>query len=149
VFILIPHNQGLVYVLNFEDLREAAPNRPAPGVRLIPKTLCTFLPLFLCSSGAVRYLMNVPGKAGQDMLLVSSEACMLLDGQELTPRWTLSTAQILRYRVFFQSQIDPIADTGLSGIPQPTPRRMSWRGPCASPRGFPPVLVLSAPVEGP
>lgn len=50
----------------------------------------------LPSSGAVRYLMNVPGKAGQDVLLVTSEACVLLDGQELTPKWTLGTAQVLR-----------------------------------------------------
>ncbi|XP_059934349.1 protein FAM234A isoform X2 [Mesoplodon densirostris] len=48
------------------------------------------------SSGAVRYLMNVPGKVGEDLLLVSSEACVLLDGQELVPRWTLGAAQVLR-----------------------------------------------------
>lgn len=41
--------------------------------------------------------MNVPGKAGQDLLLVTSEACMLLDGQDLEPRWTLGEAQVLRY----------------------------------------------------
>lgn len=51
----------------------------------------------LHSSGAVRYLMNVPGKAGQDLLLVSSEACMLLDGQDLVPRWTFGATQVLRY----------------------------------------------------
>ncbi|XP_057551552.1 protein FAM234A [Hippopotamus amphibius kiboko] len=48
------------------------------------------------SMGAIRYLMNVPGKVGQDLLLVSSEACILLDGQDLAPRWTLSAAQVLR-----------------------------------------------------
>ncbi|KAB0401621.1 hypothetical protein E2I00_007279, partial [Balaenoptera physalus] len=48
------------------------------------------------SSGAVRYLMNVPGKVGEDLLLVSAEACVLLDGQELVPRWTLGAAQVLR-----------------------------------------------------
>ncbi|KAM4820117.1 protein FAM234A isoform 1-T2 [Thomomys bottae] len=50
----------------------------------------------LPSSGEVRHLMNVQGKAGQDVLLVNSEACVLLDGQELTPRWTVSVAQVLR-----------------------------------------------------
>ncbi|KAM5227305.1 protein FAM234A [Ctenodactylus gundi] len=50
----------------------------------------------LPSSGTVRYLMSVPGSAGQDVLLVSSKACVLLDGQELTPKWTLETAQVLR-----------------------------------------------------
>ncbi|XP_004438301.1 PREDICTED: protein ITFG3 [Ceratotherium simum simum] len=52
--------------------------------------------LLLHSSGALRYLMKVPGKAGEDLLLVSSEACELLDGQDLAPRWTLSAAQVLR-----------------------------------------------------
>lgn len=41
--------------------------------------------------------MNVPGKAGQDLLLVSSEACVLLDGQDLVPRWTFGATQVLRY----------------------------------------------------
>lgn len=50
----------------------------------------------LHSSGAVRYLMNVPGKTGQDLLLVSSEDCKLLDGQDLVPRWTLGATQVLR-----------------------------------------------------
>uniref|UniRef100_A0A8C5LBK9 Family with sequence similarity 234, member A n=1 Tax=Jaculus jaculus TaxID=51337 RepID=A0A8C5LBK9_JACJA len=50
----------------------------------------------LHSSGAVHYLMHVPGKAGQDILLVSSESCVLLDGQDLMPRWTLGTTQVLR-----------------------------------------------------
>ncbi|XP_043311911.1 protein FAM234A [Cervus canadensis] len=52
--------------------------------------------LLVHSSGAIRYLMNVPGKAGDDLLLVSAEACMLLDGQDLTPRWTFGTTQVLR-----------------------------------------------------
>lgn len=46
--------------------------------------------------------MNVPGKTGEDLLLVSSEACVLVDGQDLAPRWTFSAAQVLRYRVFLQ-----------------------------------------------
>lgn len=48
-------------------------------------------------------MMNVPGKAGQDLLLVTSEACMLLDGQDLGPRWTLSVTQVLRYVQLLQS----------------------------------------------
>ncbi|XP_006146401.1 protein FAM234A isoform X1 [Tupaia chinensis] len=52
--------------------------------------------VLLHSTGTVRYLLSVPGAAGQDVLLISSEACLLLDGQELTPRWALSTAQVLR-----------------------------------------------------
>lgn len=46
--------------------------------------------------------MTVPGKVGEDLLLVSSEACVLLDGQELAPRWIFSAARVLRYSVFLQ-----------------------------------------------
>lgn len=52
--------------------------------------------LHLHRARAVHYLMNVPGKAGQDVLLVSSDDCTLLDGQDLTPKWTLGTTQVLR-----------------------------------------------------
>ncbi|KAG8508939.1 Protein FAM234A, partial [Galemys pyrenaicus] len=48
------------------------------------------------SSGAVRHLVLVPGPAGQDLLLVSTKACVLLDGRELRTRWTLNAAQVLR-----------------------------------------------------
>uniref|UniRef100_A0A8P0PGM3 Protein FAM234A n=1 Tax=Canis lupus familiaris TaxID=9615 RepID=A0A8P0PGM3_CANLF len=48
------------------------------------------------SPGALRHLTHVPGKAGEDLLLVTSEACVLLDGQDLTPRWTFRTAQVFR-----------------------------------------------------
>lgn len=51
------------------------------------------------SSGAIHYLMNVPGKGGKDLLLVSSDSCVLLEGQELAPRWTFSAPQVLRYRL--------------------------------------------------
>lgn len=40
--------------------------------------------------------MNVPGKAGEDLLLVGAEACVLADGQDLTPRWTFRVAQVFR-----------------------------------------------------
>ncbi|XP_038184722.1 protein FAM234A [Arvicola amphibius] len=63
----------------------------------------------LPSSGAVRYLMNVPGKAGQDVLLVSSEACMLLDGQDLMPRWTLGATQVLRKPILGHYKPDTLA----------------------------------------
>ncbi|XP_051023682.1 protein FAM234A [Acomys russatus] len=63
----------------------------------------------LLSSGAVRYLMNVPGKAGQDLLLVSSEACMLLDGQDLVPRWTFSATQVLRKPILGHYKPDTLA----------------------------------------
>ncbi|XP_028612295.1 protein FAM234A isoform X1 [Grammomys surdaster] len=63
----------------------------------------------LHSPGAVRHLMNVPGKAGQDLLLVSSEACMLLDGQDLVPRWTLSATQVLRKPILGHYKPDTLA----------------------------------------
>ncbi|XP_069875851.1 protein FAM234A-like [Dipodomys merriami] len=63
----------------------------------------------LHSSGEVRHLMNVQGNAGQDVLLVTSEACVLLDGQELTPRWTVSGAQILRKPILGHYKPDTLA----------------------------------------
>lgn len=65
--------------------------------------------LLLHSSGAIRYLMNVPGKGGEDLLLVTSEACMLLDGQELSPKWTFSAAQVLRKPILGHYKPDTLA----------------------------------------
>lgn len=65
--------------------------------------------------------MNVPGKAGDDLLLVSTEACVLLDGQDLTPRWTFGTTQVLRYGVLLQrtgpSSLSPCGDLGTTPLP--------------------------------
>lgn len=61
--------------------------------------------------------MVVPGKAGEDLLLVSSEACKLLDGQDLAPRWTLSAAQVLRYGVLLQEPVRSLQ----ARHPQPIP----------------------------
>ncbi|XP_055991147.1 protein FAM234A [Sorex fumeus] len=56
--------------------------------------------LQLRSAGAIRYLVKVPETAGQDLLLVGSEACVLLDGQKLAPRWIFHASQVLRKPVF-------------------------------------------------
>ena len=63
--------------------------------------------------------MNVPGKVGEDLLLVSAEACVLLDGQELVPRWTLGAAQVLRYGVLLQG----------AGYPSVSPHPHPWTRP--------------------
>lgn len=65
--------------------------------------------LLLHSSGGIRYLLNVPGKSGEHLLLVSSEACVLLDGQELAPIWTFSAAQVLRKPIFGHYTPDTLA----------------------------------------
>uniref|UniRef100_A0A8C3WKN8 Protein FAM234A n=1 Tax=Catagonus wagneri TaxID=51154 RepID=A0A8C3WKN8_9CETA len=65
--------------------------------------------LHLRSLDAVRYVMSVPGKVGEDLLLVTSEDCMLLDGQGLEPRWTLGAAQILRKPVLGHYKPDTLA----------------------------------------
>ncbi|KAM6165953.1 protein FAM234A isoform 1-T2 [Erethizon dorsatum] len=96
-YILLPCASSLCSC-SLKDLYEKVTGRDAPfksdphWENMLNASTHRLLP----SSGAIRYLMNVPGKAGQDVLLVSSEACVLLDGQELTPRWTLGAAQILR-----------------------------------------------------
>ncbi|KAL4835732.1 hypothetical protein H8958_003998, partial [Nasalis larvatus] len=61
------------------------------------------------SSGAVRYLMHVPGNTGADVLLVGSEGFVLLDGQELTPRWTPKAAHVLRKPIFGHYKPDTLA----------------------------------------
>ncbi|XP_014930345.2 protein FAM234A [Acinonyx jubatus] len=61
------------------------------------------------SPGAIRYLMTVPGKVGEDLLLVSSEACVLLDGQELAPRWIFSAARVLRRPILGYYKPDTLA----------------------------------------
>ncbi|XP_053411812.1 protein FAM234A isoform X1 [Nycticebus coucang] len=61
------------------------------------------------SAGAVRHLVHIPGKAGADVLLVGAETCVLLDGQALTPRWTLSRAQVLRKPIFGHYKPDALA----------------------------------------
>ncbi|XP_027718891.1 protein FAM234A-like [Vombatus ursinus] len=48
------------------------------------------------SWGTIRYLMKVPGSAGEDILLVKSDACELLDGQTLISKWTLNTSEVVR-----------------------------------------------------
>lgn len=65
--------------------------------------------LLLHSSGAIHYLVNVPGKNGEDLLLVSSESCVLLDGQELALRWTFSAPQVLRKPIFGHYKPDTLA----------------------------------------
>ncbi|XP_045640449.1 protein FAM234A isoform X1 [Ursus americanus] len=61
------------------------------------------------SPGAIHYLMNVPGKAGEDLLLVSSEACVLVGGQDLVPRWTFSAAQVSRKPILGHYKPDTLA----------------------------------------
>ncbi|XP_054570536.1 protein FAM234A isoform X2 [Eptesicus fuscus] len=65
--------------------------------------------LLVHSSGAIHYLMNVPGKGGEDLLLVSSDTCVLLDGQELAPRWTFSAPQVLRKPILGHYKPDTLA----------------------------------------
>lgn len=115
------------------SVKEASPDSSAQlllqaGGWAVPWTLRTqplllpwvpALPLSPFSSGAIHHLMSVPGDAGEDLLLVSSEACVLLDGQDLAPRWTLSVAQVPRYGVFLQNR-----EAAASWAPWPMPPGM-------------------------
>nr|KAF6272087.1 hypothetical protein mMyoMyo1_010882 [Myotis myotis] len=65
--------------------------------------------LLVHSSGAVHYLMSVPGKGGEDLLLVSPDSCVLLEGQELAPRWTFSAPQVLRKPILGHYKPDTLA----------------------------------------
>ncbi|XP_006873889.1 PREDICTED: protein ITFG3 [Chrysochloris asiatica] len=61
------------------------------------------------SPRAIRYQMLVPGRAGEDLLLVGSEACMLLDGQDLVPRWILGDTQVFRKPILGHYKPDTLA----------------------------------------
>ncbi|KAM9208451.1 protein FAM234A [Dugong dugon] len=61
------------------------------------------------SPGAIRYQMHVPGRASKDLLLVGSEACMLLDGQDLAPKWTLGNTQVFRKPVLGHYKPDTLS----------------------------------------
>ncbi|XP_006894924.1 PREDICTED: protein ITFG3 [Elephantulus edwardii] len=61
------------------------------------------------SSGVIRHQLHVPGKAGKDLLLVGTEACVLLDGQNLAPKWTLGDAQVFRKPVLGHYKPDTLA----------------------------------------
>ncbi|XP_056661739.1 protein FAM234A isoform X1 [Monodelphis domestica] len=58
------------------------------------------------SSGAIRYLTNVPAK---DILLVKSDACEMLDEQTLTTKWTFNTSDVVRKPVFGYYKPDALA----------------------------------------
>lgn len=94
------------------------------------------------SSGAIHYLMNVPGKGGEDLLLVSSDTCVLLDGQELAPRWTFSAPQVLRYWLFPRSLCSCCKPGPASPSPW-QPRGGGREDQCASARGGLPVRGTS------
>ncbi|XP_043834814.1 protein FAM234A isoform X2 [Dromiciops gliroides] len=48
------------------------------------------------SSGTIRYLANIPGDTGEDILLVTSTGCELFDGQKLRSKWTLNASEVVR-----------------------------------------------------
>ena len=93
--------------------------------------------------------MNVPGKAGDDLLLVSTKAYVLLDGQDLTPRWTFGTTQVLRYGVLLQGagppSLSPCGDLGTMPLP------VTWCHP-AEEGGETPLMTAAprwhAPIPG-
>lgn len=110
-YILLPC-AGFLCGQSVKDLYEKVTGRDSPlrrDLRWEDMLNTTNHKLLSHSSGAIRYLMNVPGKGGEDLLLVSSEACVLLDGQELAPRWTISTAQVLRKPILGHYKPDTLA----------------------------------------
>ncbi|XP_075755265.1 protein FAM234A isoform X2 [Pelodiscus sinensis] len=54
----------------------------------------------LRSSGDVRYLVKVPGRAGENLLVVKSDVAELLDGQTLDSLWTVNASHVLSEPVF-------------------------------------------------
>lgn len=54
----------------------------------------------LRSAGSIRYLVKAPSLANEDLLVVGSEACVLLSGPELELKWTVHITQVLRRPIF-------------------------------------------------
>uniref|UniRef100_A0A452IXF5 FAM234A/B beta-propeller domain-containing protein n=1 Tax=Gopherus agassizii TaxID=38772 RepID=A0A452IXF5_9SAUR len=54
----------------------------------------------LLSSGDIRYLVKVPGRSGENILVVKSDMAELLNGQTLDSLWTVNASHILREPVF-------------------------------------------------
>ncbi|XP_019395599.1 PREDICTED: protein FAM234A [Crocodylus porosus] len=49
----------------------------------------------LLSSGDIRYMVKLPRRSGEDILVVKSDMAELLSGQNLESLWTLNTSRIL------------------------------------------------------
>lgn len=89
--------------------------------------------------------MHVPGNTGADVLLVGSEGFVLLDGQELTPRWTPKAAHVLRYGVYPRSCAGAAPLPRTLGTSHWLVRRQPWgwgRRPCTAARASCLSLVL-------
>ncbi|NXA41568.1 F234A protein, partial [Eudromia elegans] len=49
----------------------------------------------LLGSGDIRYLVKIPGRSGENILIVKSEMVMLVSGKNLQNLWTLNTSRII------------------------------------------------------
>ncbi|XP_067407268.1 protein FAM234A isoform X2 [Emydura macquarii macquarii] len=54
----------------------------------------------LLSSGDIRYLVKVPGRSGENILVVKSDMVELLDGQTLDSLWSVNASHVLSEPVF-------------------------------------------------
>ncbi|XP_038618844.1 protein FAM234A [Tachyglossus aculeatus] len=48
------------------------------------------------SSRAIQFLVKLPAEAGENLLVVKTDGCDLLDGEKLVPLWTLNASRIMR-----------------------------------------------------
>ncbi|NXC44302.1 F234A protein, partial [Penelope pileata] len=51
--------------------------------------------LSLLSSGDIRYLAKIPGRSRENVLVVSSEAALLINAQSLQTLWTLNVSRVV------------------------------------------------------
>ncbi|XP_074053120.1 protein FAM234A [Macrotis lagotis] len=99
-YYIIFHSASSLYGYSLKELYEKITGRKNvfeedPHWKEMIDSVTHRLPPSL-SSGAIRYLMNVPGNTGNDILLVKSDACELLNGQEFISKWTLSASEVMR-----------------------------------------------------
>lgn len=88
--------------------------------------------------------MKAPSLANEDLLVVGSEACVLLSGPELELKWTVHITQVLRYKVLLQGMCLALRSLTLGAqghpsangahCPPPPPPRLPSDLSCSSSR---------------
>ncbi|NXI44961.1 F234A protein, partial [Galbula dea] len=96
------YTENSLYAYSLRDLYTAATGLEVklPSLEQDPRWEKSIDPtthhLSLPSSGDIRYLARVPGRARENLLVVSSEMATLLSTQTLQALWTLNVSHVVR-----------------------------------------------------
>ncbi|XP_044513567.1 protein FAM234A [Gracilinanus agilis] len=110
-YYVIFHSASSLYGYSLKELYEEMTGKRSifeedPYMKKIIDNVTHRMPPFH-SSGAIRYLMNIPAK--NDIFLVKSDACEMLDGQKLTTKWTFNASEVVRKPVLGYYKPDALA----------------------------------------